>query len=358
MYPSKEHPYFGTFVKQTEEILRDNDLNVSVVKMTKTSSKLYRISQYIKYYLEISYNIIFKENDFIYIHYATHTAPIINLFNLFFNLPKTIVNVHGSDVEPVTKSGKRLQKSVNKLFKNTYRIIAPSSYFKKNITEKFSVAEEKIVVFPSGGINKSVFYEFEKDKKLNNKKFVGLDNTKFILGYIGRLEYNKGWNIFLETIKELDKQNYPIHGVVVGNGSEIGEFNEYLKDLKIDKLITHYKLLPHKKLPDIYNMFDVFLFPTMRKESLGLVGLEAMACGVPVIGSDYAGLTDYIKDGYNGYSFQVGSLKECIQKTKKYLDLDMHEKNIMSKNSKITSEKYYIENITDNLINVFMEGKI
>lgn len=46
---------------------------------------------------------------------------------------------------------------------------------------------------------------------------------------------------------------------------------------------------------------DLFVFPTQLEESLGLVGLEAMACGVPVIGSCIGGLTDYIEEGTNGF---------------------------------------------------------
>lgn len=60
---------------------------------------------------------------------------------------------------------------------------------------------------------------------------------------------------------------------------------------------------------------DVFVFPTKLEESLGLVGLEAMACGVPVIASRIGGLTDYIQEGVNGCFFEPGvpiSLAEAI----------------------------------------------
>lgn len=66
-------------------------------------------------------------------------------------------------------------------------------------------------------------------------------------------------------------------------------------------MIKYIGPIPYHSLPEIYCTLDLFIFPTCLEESLGLVGLEAMACEVPVIGSYIGGLKDYIKDKENGF---------------------------------------------------------
>ena len=70
-------------------------------------------------------------------------------------------------------------------------------------------------------------------------------------------------------------------------------------------------MLSQKELANIYNILDLFIFPTERaSESLGLVAIEAMACGCPVIASDYAAPKYYIENDYNGYKFEKGNYEE------------------------------------------------
>ena len=95
-----------------------------------------------------------------------------------------------------------------------------------------------------------------------------------------------------------------------------------------------------EELADYYNKMDVFVFPTKYEESLGLVGLEAMACGTPVIGSYLGGLTDYIVDGKNGFFFEVGNAVALADTLMKYIGLSESEKSTMRKNATLTSKKY------------------
>ena len=64
----------------------------------------------------------------------------------------------------------------------------------------------------------------------------------------------------------------------------------------------------------------VFIFPTERQtECLGLVGLEAMACDISVIGAQIGGLRDYLKDGYNGFFFEPGSATDLALKIRNFI---------------------------------------
>ena len=104
----------------------------------------------------------------------------------------------------------------------------------------------------------------------------------------------------------------------------------------------------------IYNAIDYLIFPTMREgESLGLIAIEALACGCPVISSDYAAPHYYIHDNFNGFKFQKGNFMQLssliekgvrIRKTAQYSEL--------SKNAYNSSQNYLQKNIIQDLKNI------
>jgi glycosyltransferase involved in cell wall biosynthesis len=88
--------------------------------------------------------------------------------------------------------------------------------------------------------------------------------------------------------------------------------------ISINDLSNFVRIIPfqnQKKLCEIYNIFDLLVFPSQRLgESLGLVAVEALTCGLPVIASDIAAPSFFIKDNYNGFKFPVGDAKILINK--------------------------------------------
>src|SRR5699024_3383369 len=90
--------------------------------------------------------------------------------------------------------------------------------------------------------------------------------------------------------------------IVVGSGAEEQKFNELVKKLQLENKIVRFKLQDQTNLRHIYNSLDLFCFPTYRKsESLGLVGLEAMACGKITISTKERAPPSYIIDEKNGF---------------------------------------------------------
>ena len=81
---------------------------------------------------------------------------------------------------------------------------------------------------------------------------------------------------------------------------------------------------------EFYKSVDLFIFPSENKsESLGLVGLEAMAASTPVIGSNIGGIATYINDGENGFLFEPKNSMELANNIIKYMDSSAKEKNFM-----------------------------
>lgn len=346
MYPDENAPNYGVFVKNTNDILSRNNYKIDKIIINKHNSKITKLFSYIKHYLCIIKLGLKDKYRILYVHYGAHNSiPIIILNKLNKNI-KICTNLHGSDVIPENKIHKFFQPYVRKLLEISDFIIVPSNYYKNIVSSKYSIKGSKIKVFPSGGINSSTFY---RDKEIKKEKYIG---------FVGRIEFKKGWDIFLKFIA--NAKNMPqfkdYKFIVVGDGKQKNEFNNLIKLLDIDEKIEMHNMLTQAELNKIYNKMELFCFPTMREgESLGLVGLEAMACGTPVIGSNIGGLKDYIVNGKNGYLFEPGNVSELTEFILSFVSKLENEKLKFQENAINTSKKYDVRNISEILVKIFEE---
>ena len=174
---------------------------------------------------------------------------------------------------------------------------------------------------------------FAPIEKINN-------NKELVIGYVSRIDPGKGWDIFLDAFLKI-KQIINVRAIIVGDGEDRDKLLNQIKSNKINHLVQLYGLVPQKDLSKIYNQLDVFIFPTIRlAESLGLVGLEAMSCGVPVIGSDIGGPSEYIKNHINGYKFVPGDSNDLAEKIKMFYNLLEDELHEMKTHSLETAKKF------------------
>ena len=94
-----------------------------------------------------------------------------------------------------------------------------------------------------------------------------------------------------------------------------GSGNANLLQTKISELkkLKYMGVVNNHNLPKIFSNFDVLIFPTKR-ESLGLIGIEALACGIPVIASDIPIIKSYVKHNFNGLLFESENSRDLMNK--------------------------------------------
>src|SRR5690606_27278463 len=143
------------------------------------------------HYLKIVFRCLFYKYDVVYVHYAAHNSIPLNIVKRIKNI-KIYTNVHGSDIVPDVKSYEKFQIHVSKLLQHSNKIITPSNYYKELVSKKYSIYPEKIKVFPSGGVNISKFYYIEREKCLGK---LSLPKNYRYIGYVGRIDVKKGWDI-------------------------------------------------------------------------------------------------------------------------------------------------------------------
>ena len=331
MYPSKCYPSFGVFVKNFINSL-SNDHKVSFVLSVikgKHTSFLKKILVYMHHYFEIVYNGLTTHYDLLYLHYISHSALPVLLVKLLTG-KSLVINAHGSDVLSDNKILKINSYFIKKLVLISDCIVVPSKYYKEVMIKKYNIDKSKFFISPSGGVNRSLFAPIEKK---NNK-------NELVIGYVSRIDPGKGWDIFLDAFLKI-KQKINVRAIIVGDGIDREKLLNKIKSNGINHLVQLYALVPQKELPKIFNQLDVFIFPTTRfAESLGLVGLEAMSCGIPVIGSEIGGPSEYIKNNINGYKFAPGDFNDLVIKIKMFYNLLEDDLQEMKKHSIETAKKY------------------
>ena len=210
-------------------------------------------------------------------------------------------------------------------------IVVPSKYFEEVVISEFpELIGNKIIVSASGGIEKDFF----------SKRMVAFSGT-LKLGYVSRLTKGKGWNTLLDALKILHDKNVDFEAMCVGVGEDCNELLKQIHQGAYGDKVRYLGPMGHDKLPDFYKSINLFVFPTCSaSESLGLVGLEAMAASVPVIGSNIGGITTYLRDGMNGFLFTPGNSFELANSIIKFILLDEMSRSEMMQSAYNTATKY------------------
>jgi len=299
MYPSDKNVRYGIFVKRFKEAIED-DYDVVNLVLTKKQGIIRKSLAYLGLYLRvIRLWFTAKKEDIIYVHFPLYFAPVLLPFT--WRKITLVLNFHGSDVIFETYL-KRFLANILRPSLRKSRVVVPSTYFKEELQKTFRTkVTHAVFVYPSGGVDSTVFYP-----KLTSSK-------TFVFGYISNFIENKGWATFIKALHIL-KESYEISdfsAIMIGDGVDLPKIEEHIK--AIDVPITLMKSVQQEKLVDLYGTFDVFVFPTYR-ESLGLVGIEAMMCGKPVIASNVPGPNGYVVHKHNGYLVNKGDSKDLAKK--------------------------------------------
>lgn len=332
MYPSPKDPVYGTFVKTyMDNFVKLNHGGVThLLCIRGRNHNLYvKAVKYLKFYSQILFHLIFFRYDVIYIHTITTTILPIRLVANFRRM-NLVFNVHGADVITVSKKTERLKQMAIPLLYKSLMIVSPSEYYKNVVLKMIpGFLPNKIFVSPSGGVD------------LNKFRPLGLEKSVVTIGYVSRIDYGKGWDLFVQLISLLKKNGYSVKGIIAGRGAEEEKLRLLVEDNKLSHDVSLIGPVAHSDLPMLFNSFDVFVFPSIRNsESLGLVGIEALACGVPVVGSNIAGIPGYVEDGVNGYLFEPGDVNDLYVKVVQYLSLSQNERKKMAEKARISAMRY------------------
>ena len=188
-------------------------------------------------------------------------------------------------------------ESERDLAQNCHYIIAPTEKEKEELIHHYQASPSRIGVVPCG-VN---LEQFNLVSKESARQHLGFGNDKIIL-FVGRIDPLKGIDRLIQEIPYL--QNIQgLRLLVIGGGEqnqpEIEQLQKLAAELNIQNSVAFLGLIKHEQLPYFYSAADVCVVPSYY-ESFGLVALESLACGTPVVATDVGNLRSVIRQGETG----------------------------------------------------------
>jgi len=200
-----------------------------------------------------------------------------------------------------------------KIFLEADQIVVTTPLIKQIILDRYKTHPEKVAIIPNYVLT-DVFRPIErKEEKSGNR-----------VCFAGRLDEQKNLFALFEALKGLD-----VELVIVGSGPLRKELEE--KAHKNGISVQFLGNIPHRRLPQILNSCDLFILPSLY-EGHPKALLEAMACGLPVIGTDVPGIRELITHRETGYF--CGTSPEEIKEAIKEVMADKELRERMGRNAR------------------------
>ena len=195
-----------------------------------------------------------------------------------------------------------LRKYIEKYSISKSESIAVLSEFTKNkLIKNYKIKPEKINIIP-GGADLSQFGF--RENKLSARKQLGLSAEKFILFTVRNLVPRMGLENLIYAMKEIIQSTKDIYLIIGGKGELREKLANLISELNLADFVKLQGFIPSEDLPPYYQAADFFVLPTKSLEGFGLVTVEAMACGTPVLGTPIGGTKEILSKFNSTFLFK------------------------------------------------------
>jgi glycosyltransferase involved in cell wall biosynthesis len=288
--------------------------------------------------------------DVINTHFAIPSGPAGQYISRKYNIPNVLTILGGDIIDPSKFLSPHntiiLNQTVKKMLLGADRVVAESTDIKRN-AEKYYGYNRHIDIVPLG-INPNKYLKKERQA-------LGIPMDKFVFVTIGRLVKRKNLEELIYIFNDMQKI-VPSILLIIGDGPEKENLEQKVKKLKIENAVKLLGRVSDEEKFQYLAASDIYLSTSIH-EGFGIVFLEAMECGLPVICYDRGGQTDFLKDGKTGYLIELGNkaefasrLKELLGSQSLRMEIGVHNKNYI--------KEFYIDNVTEKYISIFKEVKL
>jgi len=341
LYPTEQNPQPAAYITTQKDCLEvagaQVDLLVLKADFTGFVSKYFN---YLKFFAQLFFNFSYSKYSLIYLNHLPNY-----FFVLFFHFPfmkNAVIHWHGSEIYAPNTHNHWLNRISYLFTPKRFYHIAPSEYFAKEVARIMKIKPEEVFISPSGGVDMDKFKPSEKKVKTG----------ELVIGFASELSFMKGADTLLKLVERKDELEKSSGRKLCFKTIAYGRNKSYFleKFITLGDKIEVLKPIPNEEMASFFNSLDILFFPTRRKaESLGLVALEAMACGKPVLGPRAFALPEYIKPGINGEFYENDSIDEI-----EHVFIKMIQNINNYKTREFIAEKYSNKAVIDGY-NIFLK---
>ncbi len=284
--------------------------------------------------------------DVINTHFAVPSGPLGYILGKIFSIPN-VLSLHGGDIyDPSKKLSPHdsfiFSRIVRFILNRASRIVAQSSNTRENAVKYYSPNKE-VSIIPLA------FHEPLTSKV--DRKSLGLKSDAFYLITVGRLIKRKSIQTMLQALSAVE--NEKIRLLIVGDGPE----REYLENItKQNKIEDRVEFLGYLEDDDKFKYImnsDLFILTSLH-EGFGIVFMEAMYYGLPVVCTNHGGQVDFLKNNENAVLIDVGDVEACRKGIEElFSNKELYKK--CSDNNILKVKDFYAEKVASQYINIFKE---
>jgi glycosyltransferase involved in cell wall biosynthesis len=299
----------------TKDFEIDNYVNVHRVHVYNIPS-----GNFVEWVMQLNFAMLeyavklIQNNEFDIIHaHDWLVAYASKVLKHSYNIP-LIATIHATEYGRNCGIHTEMQITINNietwLVNESDRIVVNSSYMRDELVSIFNVNSNKISVI-SNGVDLDKFKNVSYDSEF--RKRYALPNEKIVF-FVGRLVNEKGVHVLLNAIPKILKSYSNVKFVIAGKGPCLNNLIEISRMLNIQNKVYITGFVSEEVLLKLYKCSDIAVFPSTY-EPFGIVALEGMVAGIPVVVSDTGGLKEIVahkEDGMEFYSGNSNSLADCI----------------------------------------------
>lgn len=285
---------------------------------------------------DLNLDIIHSHHPFLLGKEALKFSKKLNIPLVFTHHSKYEDYLHYVPFIPNSVLGGYVKKMVARYSNKCDVVVAPSTAIKKILRARG--VKTPIEIIPSG-INIENFRKDTGERNAVRNKYKVGDND-ILLITVSRISKEKNIKFLLRAFGEIRKKANNVKFLIVGDGAIKKELEEISKKLHLEKNIIFTGLVSREKIVGLYQASDIFVFASLT-ETQGLVAVEAMATGLPVVAIRASGIEDMVDDGKDGI-LTDNSIDEFSDSVLKVVNNEDLRKRLSSQ-AKISSEKFSIE---------------
>ena len=278
-------------------------------------------------------------------------TPILHMFHTLGEMKNRVAR---SEAE---REGQYRINGEKQVLRRADRVVVATLAELTQLRFLYKANDRRLVVIPPG-VDVCHFYPIPADEA---KMYVGLKPEDRMVLFVGRIEPLKGVDTLIQAMSCLQwKEERPVHLAIIGGdpaaspeemSAEMARLQKLCDDLAVGQTVVFLGKRDQDKLPYYYSAAELVVMPS-HYESFGMVALEAMACGTPVIASEVGGLAYLVRDGETGFTIPDQEPETLCEKISWLLN-DHHLHETMSRRAVEYAQDYAWEKIAKQIVDVY-----